>query len=90
MGGGVSVSVLEANGRLMKLTFDRPPLNEVVLSLQSESVKGFTTPYSGLFWGRIRDCYPETQTQPPLDPVVERFEGAPACAGDALPRAEND
>ena len=44
----------------MKLTFDRPPLNEVVLSLQSESVKGFTTPYLGLFWGRIRDSYPET------------------------------
>jgi uncharacterized protein (TIGR04255 family) len=62
------------------MTFDRPPLNEVVLSLQSESVKGFTTPYLGLFWGRIRDAYPETQTQPPLGPVVERFEGAPKPA----------
>lgn len=62
------------------MNFDRPPLNEVVLSLQSELVKGFTTPYLGLFWSRIRDSYPETQTQPPLDPVVEQFEGAPKPA----------
>ena len=58
------------------MTFDRPPLNEVVLSLQSESVKGFTTPY----WvcSGVESATPlETQTQPPLDPVVERFEGTP-------------
>lgn len=62
------------------MTFDRPPLSEVVLSLQSDMVKGFTTPYLGLFWSRIRDSYPETQTQSPLDPVIERFEGTPKAA----------
>lgn len=62
------------------MTFDRPPLNEVVLSLQSESVRGFTTPHLGLFWSRIRDSYPETQTQPPLDPVAESFGGTPKPA----------
>jgi uncharacterized protein (TIGR04255 family) len=59
------------------MTFDRPPLYEVALSLQSEPVAGLTTPYLGLFWNRIRDFYPETQTQPPLDPIVERFDITP-------------
>ena len=56
------------------MTFDRPPLNEVVLSLQSDPVEGLTTPFLGLFWNRVRGQYPSTQVLPTLDPVIEKFD----------------
>jgi uncharacterized protein (TIGR04255 family) len=60
--------------------YARPPVNEVVLSVQSSKLS-LTTPLLGLFWGQVRDTYPEFQIQPPLGPVIERFGDQPETVG---------
>lgn len=56
--------------------FENPPVVEVALSLQFESVEGLGVPQIGLLWPVYRDRFPKTREEPPLNPVVERF-GAP-------------
>jgi uncharacterized protein (TIGR04255 family) len=55
--------------------FERPPLNELVLSIQFGSLplKNF---HAGLLWQRFAMLYPKVEEQPPLEPVFETF-GAP-------------
>ena len=53
--------------------FSAPPLNEVVLGIQSDKL-AITTPYLGLFWQRIRSEYPTVEVQPALEPQHERFD----------------
>ncbi len=60
--------------------YARPPVNEVVLGVQSNKLT-LTTPLLGLFWASVRESYPDFQVQPALDPVVERFGETPQTVG---------
>ncbi len=51
-----------------------PPLNEVVLSLQLDPIRGLKAPFLGLFWEAIRPEYPLVEEHPALDPVKETFD----------------
>jgi uncharacterized protein (TIGR04255 family) len=56
--------------------YNRPPVSEVVLSLQFEPIEGLKTPLFGLLWQRFREYLPEIEEHPPLPHTVEQF-GAP-------------
>lgn len=53
--------------------FRDPPINEVVIGVQTDPIEKLTAPYLGLFWAGIRAEYPKTEEQPALEPVMERF-----------------
>lgn len=53
--------------------FDRPPVVEVVLSLQFEPISSLTTAHVGLLWQRYRDRLSVIEEHPPLPPQFERF-----------------
>lgn len=52
--------------------FDNPPVIETVLSAQFERLPALRSVHFGLFWGRIRDRFPESEEHPALAPVVEQ------------------
>jgi uncharacterized protein (TIGR04255 family) len=57
----------------------RPPLTEVALSVQFDSIDKLLTPQLGLLWAEFRDRFPVTEEQPPIAPQVEHFgKGPPA------------
>jgi uncharacterized protein (TIGR04255 family) len=58
-------------------SFELPPLDEVVMGIQFEPLKNFSTGHMGLFWQRIRDRYPRIQDNPPLLHQVELPEPIP-------------
>ncbi|MEK7408566.1 MAG: TIGR04255 family protein [Acidobacteriota bacterium] len=53
--------------------FRKPPLVEMVLSLQFEPVGGLTTAHVGVLWQRFREQLPLIEEHPPLPPVSEKF-----------------
>jgi uncharacterized protein (TIGR04255 family) len=53
--------------------FDSPPVVEVALSVQFESLATLRTPQIGLLWQLYRDRFPTTEEHTPLDSVIERF-----------------
>lgn len=53
--------------------FAKPPLAEVALSLQFETLERLRTPQIGLLWSEFRQRFPVTEEHTPLDPVFERF-----------------
>lgn len=55
--------------------YSLPPVNEVVLGVQFDTLERFTAVHPGLFWQRIRETYPVFSAQPPLATVTESFEG---------------
>lgn len=56
--------------------YRKPPISEVVLSLQFKAVEDLRTPLIGLLWDRFRERLPEIEEHPPLPHIIERF-GAP-------------
>lgn len=62
--------------------FERPPVVEVVLSVQFEELAGFGTPQVGLLWQRYREQFPVTEQHPPLSTTLEVFgvKGVPEVA----------
>jgi uncharacterized protein (TIGR04255 family) len=54
-------------------SFKRPPVTEVVLSIQFSSIPGFGTVHIGLLWQEFRGVYPKVSEQPPLVAVFETF-----------------
>jgi len=56
--------------------FRDPPVVEVALSVQFDSLSKLRTPQMGLLWQEFRDRFPKTEEHAPLDMAVERF-GAP-------------
>jgi hypothetical protein len=54
--------------------FKRPPLSEVVLSLQFDPLDDLKTPLIGVLWERFRNRLPEIEEHLPLPQVVERFD----------------
>jgi uncharacterized protein (TIGR04255 family) len=55
--------------------YDRPPLVEVVLSLQFEPLSQFRVPHLGLLWQEFRSRYPRVEEHPPLQPAFETLPG---------------
>lgn len=53
--------------------YSLPPVTEVVLGVQFETLERFKAPHLGLVWGEFKDRYPEIEEHPPLDPVFETF-----------------
>lgn len=54
--------------------FENPPLTEVAISVQFESLAQLEAPQVGLLWSKFRDRFPNTEQHKPLDPVIESFE----------------
>lgn len=63
--------------------FDNPPVVEVALSVQFETLANLRTPQLGLLWQEFRDRFPVTEEHPPLDTVLERFGVPPTPKGVA-------
>jgi uncharacterized protein (TIGR04255 family) len=57
--------------------FLRPPVNEVVLSVQFASLPAFRAIHAGLLWQRLRPRYPIVSEQLPLAAAFETFGGTP-------------
>jgi hypothetical protein len=53
--------------------FSRPPLSEVVLSIQFASLTELKGIHLGLFWKGFRKQYPDVSEQPPIQTVFETF-----------------
>ena len=53
--------------------FENPPLTEVAMSIQFDSLPDLKVPQIGLLWSKFRKCFPKTEQHPPLDPVIEKF-----------------
>lgn len=64
--------------------FDNPPVVEVALSVQFESLTELRTPQLGLLWSKFRGRFPKLEEQAPLAPMRERF----GVAGERKPRVQ--
>ena len=53
--------------------FARPPLTEVVLSIQFASLVNLKGLHLGLFWRKFRKQYPDVSEQPPIQTSFETF-----------------
>jgi uncharacterized protein (TIGR04255 family) len=53
--------------------FEEPPISEVALSVEFAALENWRSPHAGLYWSRIKDTYPSTETQPPLPSQIEKF-----------------
>jgi len=62
--------------------FKNPPVAEVALSLQFDSLQLFRVPHLGLLWEQYRLTFPKFEEHPPLPAAVEWF-GLPTSGGFA-------
>jgi len=53
--------------------YKNPPVIEVVLGVQFEQLTKMKVPQVGVIWNAFRNRFPNTEEQPPLQNVVERF-----------------
>ncbi len=58
--------------------FDNPPLTEVAISVQFESIHGLQAPQIGLLWSKFRKKYPITEQHELINPVLEKFDHPPS------------
>ncbi len=56
--------------------FERPPVEEVALSVQFAPLRGLTTAHVARYWESVRDRFPSWKEAPPIEAAVELF-GAP-------------
>ncbi len=61
--------------------FSDPPVAEVALSVQFDTLGALHAPQLGLLWQEFRDRFPVTEEHPPLEPVTERFGVLPTRKG---------
>lgn len=59
--------------RLPLVTYDRPPLIEVVIGVQFGRLARLDAARLGLLWQRFRSGFPNTEQKPALDPVIEQL-----------------
>jgi uncharacterized protein (TIGR04255 family) len=57
--------------------FRAPPVTEVVLGVQFDSLERFLSPHLGLVWERFKSQFPLVEEQAPLPPVFETFGAFP-------------
>ncbi|MCU0974274.1 MAG: TIGR04255 family protein, partial [Burkholderiales bacterium] len=55
------------------VTYEQPPLIEVVIGVQFERLATLDAAHLGLLWGRFRDRFPKSEQKPPLDSAIERL-----------------
>ena len=60
--------------------YERPPVNEVVLSLQFGSLAALKTVHVGFLWQRWRTRYPKVNEQGTLEPAFEAFPATVATS----------
>src|ERR1700751_683997 len=58
--------------------FASPPVTEVVLGVQFNSLERFLSPYLGIVWSEFKHEFPIIEEYPSLPPTFETF-GAPAA-----------
>lgn len=51
--------------------FEKPPLREVVVGVQFESLRGLRQAHLGDYWQHVRGEFPSTQDRPPLESALE-------------------
>jgi hypothetical protein len=51
--------------------YGNPPLREVAIAIVFQPLFGMTQGHVGQYWSLIRDRYPRSLDQPPIDPLVE-------------------
>lgn len=69
-------------------SYERPPVIEVVASVQFEPLAAAGLVHFGLLWERFRNSFPKTEQKPPLTQVVERLGVAPSRRGFQLSLVE--
>ena len=57
--------------------FSHPPLSEVAISVQFDSLAQLQVAQIGLLWSKFRKRFPKTEQHAPLAPYIERFEHDP-------------
>jgi uncharacterized protein (TIGR04255 family) len=66
-------------------SFQNPPIDELVLSIQFNSLAQLKSAHIGLFWNTIRNRFPDVSEQPTVAPVFETFGAtAPGIQFQAL------
>ena len=55
--------------------FNKPPVTEVALSVQFDTIAAFSNVYAGLLWAGCRSEYPVASEKPSLPPQFETFGG---------------
>jgi uncharacterized protein (TIGR04255 family) len=60
--------------------FTNPPVSEVALSVVFAPLENWRSAHSGMYWGRIQNKYPLTESHPPIPPQIESFEADQAQA----------
>ena len=63
--------------------FSKPPVVEVALAVQFDSLREMHVPQLGLLWQEFRDRFSITEEHAPLDAVVERFGTTRVSKGTA-------
>jgi uncharacterized protein (TIGR04255 family) len=58
--------------------FDSPPVTEVVLGVQFNSLERFLSPHLGVVWSEFKQEFPIVEEHPYLPPIFETF-GTPAA-----------
>jgi uncharacterized protein (TIGR04255 family) len=61
-----------------------PPLTEVVLGVQFNTLERFLSPHIGLVWERFKSNFPNIEEHPPLPPTFETFGTHPQFAAANL------
>ncbi len=54
--------------------FTRPPVSEAALSVVFSPLENWRNVHSGMYWGRVQDRYPLTESHPPIPQQIESFE----------------
>lgn len=57
--------------------FKNPPVSEVALSLQFDTLPGLQLHHLGLLWTKYRDRFPKEESHPPIERAVEVFQREP-------------
>lgn len=63
--------------------FTNPPVVEVALSVQFDTLGGFRVAHLGSLWAKFRERFPQTLEQPPLRPFFEGFGAQPTLGTEA-------
>lgn len=62
--------------------FTNPPVTEVALGVQFNSIERFLTPHVGLLWETLREQFPTVEEHPPVAPSFETFGQGPQVGGN--------
>lgn len=65
--------------------FEAPPVTEVVLSVQFDTLAALGNVHAGLLWTEYRAEYPRVSEKPPLNPNFETFGGGGAPLPTQIP-----